>query len=114
MQIEWIALSDFRSYAALSYTPSSTLNVVTGSNGQGKTNLLEALGLLLVGRSFRGAKALELARWNAPRGTVSGELKRVDATRAIRIILQKVVDAIVSASSEARIREQVEMAGVSA
>ena len=37
-----------------------------------------------------------------------------DAIRAIRVILQKLVDAIVSASSEARIREQVEMAGVSA
>jgi hypothetical protein len=30
------------------------------------------------------------------------------------VILQKLVDAIVSAGSEARIREQVEMAGVSA
>ena len=37
-----------------------------------------------------------------------------DAIRAIRVILQKLVDAIVAASNEARIREQVEMAGVSA
>ncbi len=37
-----------------------------------------------------------------------------DAIRAIRIVLQKLVDAIVSASGEARIREQIEMAGVSA
>ncbi len=37
-----------------------------------------------------------------------------DAIRAIRVILQKLVDAIVSATGEARIREQVEMAGVSA
>ena len=37
-----------------------------------------------------------------------------DAIRAIRVMLQKLVDAIVSASGEARIREQVEMAGVSA
>src|SRR3989454_3283865 len=37
-----------------------------------------------------------------------------DAIRAIRVILQKLVDAIVSASSETRVREQVEMAGVSA
>ncbi len=37
-----------------------------------------------------------------------------DAIRAIRVILQKLVDAIVSASSEARVRERVEMAGVSA
>ena len=37
-----------------------------------------------------------------------------DAIRAIRVVLQKLVDAIVSSSGEARIREQVEMAGVSA
>ncbi len=37
-----------------------------------------------------------------------------DAIRAIRIVLQKLVDAIVSSSGEARIREQIEMAGVSA
>ena len=37
-----------------------------------------------------------------------------DAIRAIRVVLQKLVDAIVSASNEGRIREQVEMAGVSA
>jgi small subunit ribosomal protein S2 len=37
-----------------------------------------------------------------------------DAIRAIRIVLQKLVDAIVSAGGEARIREQIEMAGVSA
>jgi DNA replication and repair protein RecF len=84
VQIEWISLSDFRSYSSLSYSPASTLNVVSGPNGQGKTNLLEGLGLLLVGRSFRGSKAVDLARWNAPRATVSGEIKRVDASRAIR------------------------------
>ena len=37
-----------------------------------------------------------------------------DAIRAIRVILQKLVDAIVSATNEGRIREQVEMAGISA
>lgn len=37
-----------------------------------------------------------------------------DAIRAIRVMLQKLVDAIVSATAEARVREEVEMAGVSA
>jgi small subunit ribosomal protein S2 len=37
-----------------------------------------------------------------------------DAIRAIRVMLQKLVDAIVSAGGEARVREDVEMAGVSA
>lgn len=84
MQIEWIALSDFRSYSSLSYSPASTLNVVSGPNGQGKTNLLEALGLLLVGRSFRGSRVVDLARWSAPQAVVQGEIKRAEATRTIR------------------------------
>jgi small subunit ribosomal protein S2 len=37
-----------------------------------------------------------------------------DAIRAIRVMLQKLVDAIVSSTGESRAREQVEMAGVSA
>jgi small subunit ribosomal protein S2 len=37
-----------------------------------------------------------------------------DAIRAIRVVLQKLVDAVVSAGGEAKIREQMEMAGVSA
>lgn len=37
-----------------------------------------------------------------------------DAIRAIRVVLQKLVDAIVSATGEAHLREQVEMSGVSA
>src|SRR5436305_13641046 len=37
-----------------------------------------------------------------------------EAIRAIRVVLQKLGDSIVSSSGEARIREQIEMAGVSA
>ncbi len=37
-----------------------------------------------------------------------------DAIRAIRVVLQKLVDAIVSASGEARVREQLDMSAVSA
>jgi DNA replication and repair protein RecF len=84
VQIEWIELSEFRSYSTLSYSPTATLNVVVGPNGQGKTNLLEALGLLLVGRSFRGSRAADLARWNAPRASVHGEIRRADAARVVR------------------------------
>ena len=84
MQVEWIELSDFRSYPTLSYSPSSALNVVAGPNGQGKTNLLESLGLLLVGKSFRGSRAADLARWSAPRASVHGEIRRADASRVVR------------------------------
>ena len=84
MHIEWIVLSDFRNYPTLSYSPTPHLNVITGLNGQGKTNLLEGLGLLLVGRSFRGSRPAELVRWDSPHAAVSGVLRRNDATRTIK------------------------------
>ena len=63
MQIEWVELVDFRSYRSLSFIPGSALNVLTGANGQGKTNVLEGLGVLLAGRSFRGARSRRDGRW---------------------------------------------------
>jgi DNA replication and repair protein RecF len=84
VHIEWIVLSDFRNYPTLSYSPSPNLNVITGLNGQGKTNLLEGLGLLLVGRSFRRSRPAELVRWDSAQAAVSGELRRNDATRTIK------------------------------
>ena len=60
MLIQWITIAEFRSYRSLSFSPAPGLNVLSGPNAQGKTNLLEAMGLLLVGRSFRGAKPVDL------------------------------------------------------
>jgi DNA replication and repair protein RecF len=84
LQIDRVELSDFRNYRTLSLTPAPHLNVLSGPNAQGKTNLLEGLGVLLVGRSFRGAKAADMLGWGASSAFVSGELHRGETTRAIR------------------------------
>ena len=76
MHIETVELTDFRSYQSLLFNPVPSLNILTGPNAQGKTNLLEGLALLAVGRSFRGAKPLEMARWGASSAAVSGEIRR--------------------------------------
>jgi DNA replication and repair protein RecF len=79
-----ITLSNFRSYAraALSVTPAPV--VLTGANGSGKTNLLEAISLLSPGRGLRGAKMADLQRkapaHTEPAGTHSGSLWAVSAT----------------------------------
>ena len=75
MHIERIELSDFRNYRTLSFTPAPSLNVLTGPNAQGKTNLLEALGVLLVGRSFRGPRPPRCRAGARPSAAVSGELQ---------------------------------------
>ena len=78
MHIETVELTDFRSYESLLFNPVPKLNILTGPNAQGKTNLLEGLALLAVGRSFRGAKPLEMTRWGAKSAAVSGEIRRSD------------------------------------
>ena len=84
MEIDRVELSDFRNYRTLSLTPAPHLNVLAGPNAQGKTNLLEGLGVLLVGRSFRGAKAADMLGWGAAGAFVGGEIRRGETVRAIR------------------------------
>jgi len=57
-----LMLRDFRSYAALTVPFRGRIVVISGENGVGKTNLLEAISLLGPGRGLRGARMAELAR----------------------------------------------------
>ena len=50
-----LTLTDFRSHAAAHIIAGPGLVIVTGENGQGKTNLLDAISLLAPGRGLRGA-----------------------------------------------------------
>jgi DNA replication and repair protein RecF len=84
LEIDRVELSDFRNYRTLSLTPAPHLNIFAGPNAQGKTNLLEGLGVLLVGRSFRGAKAADMLAWGAAGAFVGGEIRRGDTVRAVR------------------------------
>jgi len=50
----------FRNLASADFTFSPQVNLILGKNGEGKTNLLEALNYFALGRSHRGAKSDEL------------------------------------------------------
>ena len=101
MQIGCVQLLEFRNYRALSWSPVPHLNVVTGPNAQGKTNLLEALGFLVTGRSFRTSRSAELARWGTEAATLSGDLIRAEMRRTIRRGLSKLEDGTWQTTGEA-------------
>jgi len=63
-----LSLTDFRSYADLVIEPGPGLVILTGENGAGKTNILEAVSLLAPGRGLRGAALGEMARSAGPGG----------------------------------------------
>lgn len=68
MTIRRLGLTDFRSYEAAAMEPGPGFVVLTGENGAGKTNILEAVSLFAPGRGLRRAKLSEMARADGPGG----------------------------------------------
>ena len=62
MPVSRLALTDFRSYPSALIEPGPGFVLLSGDNGAGKTNVLEAVSLLTPGRGLRGAALSEMAR----------------------------------------------------
>jgi DNA replication and repair protein RecF len=66
MNIEKINIKNFRNLKDRSIGPfSEDANLITGPNGSGKTNILEALGLSAIAKSCRGARTREMVRFGS-------------------------------------------------
>jgi len=74
MHLEKILMVSFRNFSAAEATFSSDLNLIYGLNAQGKTNFLEAIYLICLGRSFRVAKNQELVKKDESFFTIDGNL----------------------------------------
>jgi DNA replication and repair protein RecF len=103
MALTRLTLTDFRNHRAATLEPGETFNVLTGENGAGKTNILEAVSLLVPGRGLRGAVLSDIARSNGPGGfAVAGRLGDVDiGTGALPAAPDRRVVRINGASSSA-------------
>ncbi|MCW3835208.1 DNA replication/repair protein RecF [Sphingomonas canadensis] len=62
MALSRLVLTDFRNHADAVLSPGPGFVVLTGENGAGKTNVLEAVSLLAPGRGLRRAPLAEIAR----------------------------------------------------
>ncbi|MBP5215612.1 MAG: AAA family ATPase [Alphaproteobacteria bacterium] len=60
--IKRLTLTDFRNYQSLRINSDICPIVITGENGAGKTNILEAISLLTPGRGLRGSKLADIKR----------------------------------------------------
>jgi DNA replication and repair protein RecF len=76
VQVRRLWLTDYRSYAEADVSFAPGLTAVLGPNGQGKTNLLEAVAHLSLLSSFRGAPADALVRRGAQQAIVRAEAER--------------------------------------
>ena len=76
MYLERLELTDFRNYETLRLDCERRLGILVGQNAQGKTNVLEAVLLLALGRSPRTSRDSELVRWGCQSAVVRGEVRR--------------------------------------
>jgi len=74
MVINELRLDGFRNYDGFSAAFSPEINVITGRNAQGKTNLLEAVCLLSQGKSHRGAREAELIGFDRSDAIIAAEI----------------------------------------
>ena len=73
-----LTLRNFRNHEDALIVPSAPFVVLTGDNGAGKTNILEAVSLLVPGRGLRGAALSRMARQDGPGGFgVAGQVDGV-------------------------------------
>lgn len=63
-----LTLSDFRNHADALIVPDHAFILLTGENGAGKTNILEAVSMLAPGRGLRGAALRDMARQDGSGG----------------------------------------------
>jgi DNA replication and repair protein RecF len=68
MSITRLSLTNFRCYTDAVIAPGPGFNILTGENGAGKTNVLEAISLLTPGRGLRGVALSEIGRQGGPGG----------------------------------------------
>lgn len=76
MFVAALELVDFRSYAHLTLTLDPGVTLFVGPNGQGKTNIVEALGFLASLSSHRVAGDAPLIRQDCERAVVRGQVVR--------------------------------------
>jgi DNA replication and repair protein RecF len=85
--VEALRLAHFRNLAPTSLVPAARFNVIAGDNGQGKTNLLEAIYLAGTLRSFRTQRAQDLIAWGEAEASVAAQVVRGDVDRLYEISL---------------------------
>ena len=87
MKLNELYLRDFRNYEELSLSFDPGVNLIVGRNAQGKTNLLESIGYLGAGKSFRAQKTSELIRFDRDFAEVCGKMTSQNREQSIRWVL---------------------------
>lgn len=89
VQLRNLSLQAFRNYSSFEFEPDPGLTLIVGPNGQGKTNLVEAIYFLCLGRSFRERSDRRLIMFGERTARLEGRFKRAAENSAIRMVIDR-------------------------
>lgn len=85
MHVSHLSLTDFRNYKSVDLELVPGVNALVGPNGQGKTNIVEAVGYLGTLRSHRVASDAPLVRAGADRAVIRSRIVRGDRSASVEV-----------------------------
>ena len=88
MRLCSLAVADFRNVCSVHIEPGKHFNLLHGLNGQGKTNILEAIYLLGSPRSFRTSRLPELIRHGQRQAQIQGMVESGGVGNRLHIIIE--------------------------
>lgn len=88
MILEKLSLSQFRNFPKTELAFSKNLTLFVGQNGSGKTNILEAVRLLSIPKSFRAPSDVDLIRWESAFGRVEGFFEESSRERNVLFFVE--------------------------
>ncbi len=83
MYLDGISINNFRNYKELNIEFKNNINIFIGNNAQGKTNLLEAIYFLALGKSLRNYQKEDLVNWDKQHFYIKGNV--VEKNRSTKI-----------------------------
>ena len=85
MHLTYLKAVNFRNFSQVAVEPCPGVNIFYGLNGSGKTNLLEAIFLLCLGRSQRGNGDMVLLKENEESYRITGVIQTADTSHEIAV-----------------------------
>ncbi|MCF6095091.1 DNA replication/repair protein RecF [Microaerobacter geothermalis] len=87
MFLNRLQVQQYRNYNHIDLSFHSSLNIFLGKNAQGKTNLLESIYLLSLGKSHRTYKDKELIQWDKETSNIKGFIEKKYGKLQLDILL---------------------------
>lgn len=84
-----VEIDNFRNFSHQEFEPGSGFNLVVGRNAQGKTNLLEAIYCLGIGRSYRTGREAEVISFDSSWARVAGSFSSGQVNFNLEMVWEK-------------------------